>query len=916
MTRKQTIYEFLRKMKSLHGMDATYTTEEIADAVGATRSNVSSDLNRLFESGQVEKISGWPVRYRASLAVLTPMPETGGDRSLAVDADSVFQNYIGYNGSMSMEIEKAKAAVLYPLNGLPMLIGGKTGVGKTTFAKMMYEYAKKAGRIKPDAKFVSFNCADYAGNPQLIMAQLFGCARGAYTGMEEEKIGIVEQADKGVLFLDEVHRLPDTAQEMLFFLMDFGQYHRLGEASITRNSMPIILMATTEDKGSALLATFLRRIPINVMLPSLDERSLLERLALIKRLFFVEAKKLNLVLKIDQLAVKALLAYNCPGNVGQLENDIKATCAKSYVTCLVEKRDSANVSVLDLPLHVKDGIRNLRNIYSDINLIATSLEIDISDSDRSLQESENHALDIYDVLQQRHKEYSDSVIDRDYIQLAMMIDVETHLNNLVNGQETDLHGDNVLDYITEDVRIISKRSKQLIESKLKKEFSEKYRMVLALHLNKAIARIRAGKDIICPILSSIQNEHPDIFEAAGEIVGIMEEVAGITVPDDETGFIANILECMFSRTDVEALCGIIVICKGVGGAKTMARVANGIVDKECIHWLDVTDMEMPPEKVLEPYRQSLEELKKYKSGVVMLLESEQLEGVADAIKRCMDTPVYEVFSITTSVVIESALLAAEHKATAQQIYFHLKELEQGFKELNEYETIKTLEGAAKKVILTACISGCGAAVRLKKLIESEFEVPANIEIMTIDIASVSALKTRISQIAAVREIICIVGMDVGLEMGFPFISAEEFVIGNGMHRLSCILASHNIVKNVGASGNLHEETSLEDMFFSGKYLGSYLFYLDGEKLAPFLRDCVERLALTRGEMKSGKRIMLFIHICSMVERLIIEKNGTPPKKAAPDLIEAFKPLSAAYNIIIPDEEYDMIEQILELVLNK
>ena len=92
MTRKQTIYEFLRKMKSLHGMEATYTTEEIANAVGATRANVSSDLNRLFESGQVEKISGWPVRYRASLAVLTPMPEAEGDRSLAVDADSVFHD--------------------------------------------------------------------------------------------------------------------------------------------------------------------------------------------------------------------------------------------------------------------------------------------------------------------------------------------------------------------------------------------------------------------------------------------------------------------------------------------------------------------------------------------------------------------------------------------------------------------------------------------------------------------------------------------------------------------------------------------------------------------------------------------------------------------------------------------------------
>jgi hypothetical protein len=163
MARKQMIYEFLRKMKNLHGMEAIYTTEEIASAVGASRANASFDLNRLFEEELVEKIPGWPVRYRASAAVLTPLPDITPGVSVE-GADSVFEQFIGFNGSMSMEIEKAKAAVLYPLSGLPMLIGGKTGVGKTTFAKLMYEYAKKTGRLKTDARFVTFNCADLSVN--------------------------------------------------------------------------------------------------------------------------------------------------------------------------------------------------------------------------------------------------------------------------------------------------------------------------------------------------------------------------------------------------------------------------------------------------------------------------------------------------------------------------------------------------------------------------------------------------------------------------------------------------------------------------------------------------------------------------------------------------------------------------------
>lgn len=70
--------------------------------------------------------------------------------------------------------------------------------------------------MKDDAPFKSFNCADYYNNPQLLMSQLFGYAKGAFTGADQDHEGLVEKADGGVLLLDEVHRLPPEGQEMLF----------------------------------------------------------------------------------------------------------------------------------------------------------------------------------------------------------------------------------------------------------------------------------------------------------------------------------------------------------------------------------------------------------------------------------------------------------------------------------------------------------------------------------------------------------------------------------------------------------------------------------------------------------------------------------------------------------------------------
>ena len=80
----------------------------------------------------------------------------------------------------------------------------------------MYSYAKYIKRLKDDSPFIVFNCADYYNNPQLLLSHIFGHVKGAFTGADSEKEGIVEKANGGILFLDEIHRLPPEGQEMIF----------------------------------------------------------------------------------------------------------------------------------------------------------------------------------------------------------------------------------------------------------------------------------------------------------------------------------------------------------------------------------------------------------------------------------------------------------------------------------------------------------------------------------------------------------------------------------------------------------------------------------------------------------------------------------------------------------------------------
>lgn len=89
-------------------------------------------------------------------------------------------------------------------------------------ARQLWQYAIEQGILPPEAPFTVFNCAEYANNPELLTSKLFGHAKGAFTGADRAVSGLIETSNGGVLFIDEVHRLPPEGQEKLFHFMDNG----------------------------------------------------------------------------------------------------------------------------------------------------------------------------------------------------------------------------------------------------------------------------------------------------------------------------------------------------------------------------------------------------------------------------------------------------------------------------------------------------------------------------------------------------------------------------------------------------------------------------------------------------------------------------------------------------------------------
>ena len=132
------------------------------------------------------------------------------------------------------------------------------------------------------------------------MSHLFGYVKGAFTGAEQDKTGIIDQADGGMLFLDEIHRLPPEGQEMVFYFMDHGTFSRLGESSKNHRADVRIVGATTEDPSSSLLDTFVRRIPINIQLPAFDQRPASEKVDFVTVMVAQEAGRIDRQISLSE----------------------------------------------------------------------------------------------------------------------------------------------------------------------------------------------------------------------------------------------------------------------------------------------------------------------------------------------------------------------------------------------------------------------------------------------------------------------------------------------------------------------------------------------------------------------------------------------------------------------------------------
>ncbi|MCB1195740.1 sigma-54-dependent Fis family transcriptional regulator [bacterium] len=282
------------------------------------------------------------------------------------------ENIIGNSAAMQKVYDTVKQVAP---SRATVLIQGESGTGKELVAKAIHQLS-----TRKDHPFVPVHCAALTEN--LLLSELFGHERGAFTGALEKRTGRFEQADKGSIFLDEVSEINMDIQVKLLRVIQEQAFERVGGTKTIHVDLRFIA-ATNKDLEQQMRQNlfredlFYRLNVVTVNLPPLRERTEDIPLLLTHYLKVFKNENNRPVLSFSQEVVKILTAYSWPGNVRELRNCIENMVVLSKNDILLKE---------DIPLKILNNDTSIPQITTLIPQITTLQSSERNQIEKVLQE--------------------------------------------------------------------------------------------------------------------------------------------------------------------------------------------------------------------------------------------------------------------------------------------------------------------------------------------------------------------------------------------------------------------------------------------------------------------------------------------------------------------------------------------------
>ncbi|MDU2491341.1 MAG: sigma 54-interacting transcriptional regulator [Clostridium celatum] len=820
------------------------TASEIGNILKVQRNVVSQYLNELCREGKAIKINTRPVYFLHSKSIVVNKDELESN----LDNDP-FIKLIGYNGSLREAVEQCKSAAVYPNKGLPITLIGNSGVGKSFIASLIHEYALYKGVINESAPFITFNCADYANNPELLSSNLFGYKKGAFTGAEKDTMGLIEAADGGYLFLDEVHRLPPEGQEKLFLFLDQGRFRRVGETNKWTTAKVRFIFATTENLEDVFLDTFKRRIPIFVEIPSIDKRSVSERVNMIYNFYLQEAKEIDRDLIINRNVINSLIAIKGNGNVGLLKNIIISSCANSYRSNL--ESEVIEVNIKDLPGEFKNKT-NIKNIICNENIKIYRDKSNIN-SIKYIGSNKNSI-----ILEEI--EYILKLINN----LNTSIITEEQFKKFVNGSLNKIFNEMIFNnsYIEKDI-LTYKLMSDVIENalvSLQKNYGLKFYgnttkiMTYSIIVFRSIFNENKDEEREYKYYKKIlKKKLSKSYLIVNKIVEIMERTLDYSVDDILKIILVLYIDKLVSHDKVN--CNAIIVAHGYSTASSIAAVANTYFEQFIFEAFDMP-IDVTTTTVVRKIKDYLTNINT-NNGTILLVDMGSLNQIYTELRNTVNGHVGIINNISTRLALD----VANKIINNENIEDIVKECSNNNK--TEYRFYKAPK--KKNAIVVTCISGIGTAEKIRNILTNCIG-EAEIEIIAKDYNSV---------VNYTKEDFLNNGYDVKLIISTTALESEDIKVIELQNLITT--GAQEIIDEVleGVVKKKKIEEIQNDMIklFSLQNILNQLTILNPDKIVNEVDKIINNYQIGLNiKFEADLKLALFIHISMLIERLVLREN--------------------------------------------
>ncbi|GIO21662.1 sigma 54-interacting transcriptional regulator [Oceanobacillus sp. J11TS1] len=881
-----------------------FTANSIASLFEVKRNTVSHYLNQMVEEEKVIKINTRPVYFlsrhvfeqhffKVSFCSFESFKLLEEQKCKTENHLDIFDRIIGSDGSLKKAIEQIKSSIFYPDGGLPLILCGPTGVGKSYTANLIHQYSMEKEILSKDAPFISFNCAQYANNPELLSSNLFGYIKGAFTGADHTTKGMLEAADGGILFLDEVHRLNEEGQEKLFTFLDQGVYRRMGETEGWHKVNVRIIFATTLSLEENFLKTFLRRIPIQIMIPSLEERGDKEKTQFIYMFLINEARKLNMPIKITNSALDALTKHNYNGNLGDLKNTIKYLVASSFAKN--RESDQVIISLHELtdkvlqettqPINYKFK-QNSELIIYPTSTLSELVEVNLSQID-NIKKAYERILKLYQDNQK-------TGWDKGFLEQNIFNELQTLFDKFIFNTEKSTSV--LMEVITVNMQEIIR----YLEHTNNVRFNGNSVYVIAHFLyykgNNVVDWSQKQKKLILDLKHFVEENYRTEQQLVRQFIELLNNKLDVYMDKMDEIILTFYMKGLSIESLGEQQMKAIILAHGYATASSIANVANRLLHKNIFEAFDMP-LDISVDDIVKRVLHYVEYTDVSK-GLVILVDMGSLKEVYSRFTQHINGPI----AIINNVSTQMALFIGE--MIGKDVF--LEEMIEKLKLNSDIQTQYSIiypEKEKEKVIITTCFTGMGTAHQIQKLLQKSIPEGLDIKVIAHDYGQLKQ-NSYSDALFQIYDVIGIVGTtDPGIE-NVRYISLEDLISGQGEGKLRKIFNSvTNVMQIEEINNNLVRNFSLEQVIES-------ITILDTDKILTYVEEFHNRLEILMNKrLTNDKKVALFVHISCLVERLIRHA----PIERYPDIDNFIKCQSNMIDII--KESFSVIEETYNVKIN-